>query len=64
MRKTWVLAGAAVLVALIATVGVIVMSSAKQATPPAQEPPANTAKVEMRNLSAVVSVDGTLTYLG
>jgi len=63
MRKTWVLAGAAVLVALIATVGVIVMSSAKQATPPAQEPPANTAKVEMRNLSAVVSVDGTLTYL-
>jgi hypothetical protein len=62
MRKTWVLAGAAVLVAVIATAGVVVMSTAKQATPAAQELPANTAKVEMVTLSAVVSVDGTLTY--
>jgi len=60
-RKTWVLAGAAVLVAVIAT-GAVVMSTAKQATPAARESPANTAKVEMVKLSAVVSVDGTLTY--
>jgi hypothetical protein len=62
MRKRWVLAGAAVLVAVIATAGVVVMSSPKQATPAAQEPPANTRKVEMVKVSAVVSVDGTLTY--
>lgn len=63
IRKRWVLAGAAVLIAVIATAGVVVMSSsAKQATPAAQEPPANTAKVEMGKLSAMVSVDGTLTY--
>ena len=34
----------------------------KQATPAAQEPPANTAKVEQGELSAMVSLDGTLTY--
>jgi multidrug efflux pump subunit AcrA (membrane-fusion protein) len=61
-RKTWVLAGAAVLVAVTATAGVVVMSSAKQATPAAQEPPANTVKVEKGKLSAMVSLDGTLTY--
>ena len=38
------------------------LSSAKQATPAAQEPPANTAKVEKGKLSAMVSMDGTLTY--
>ncbi|MGA8923467.1 MAG: HlyD family efflux transporter periplasmic adaptor subunit [Candidatus Dormiibacterota bacterium] len=63
MRKSWVLAGAAVLVAVIATAGVVVRYGAKQATPATQEPRANTANVEMVNLSAVVSVDGTLTYL-
>jgi hypothetical protein len=56
-----VLAGAAVLVAVTATGGVV-MSSAKQATPAAQEPQANTVKVEKRNLSATVSQAGTLTY--
>ena len=61
-RKTWVLAAAAVLVAVTATAGVVVMSSAKQATPAAQEPPANTLKVEKGKLSAMVSLDGTLTY--
>ena len=61
-RKTWVLAGAAVLVAVTATGGVVVMSGAKQATPAAQEPPANTVKVEKGELSAMVSLDGTLTY--
>ena len=62
MRNTWVLAGAAVLVAVTATGGVVAMSSAKQATPAAQGPPANTATVEKGNLSAVVSQYGTLTY--
>jgi hypothetical protein len=61
MRKTWVLAGAAVLVA-VTTGGVVVMSGAKQATPVAQEPPANTVNVEKGTLSAMVSLDGTLTY--
>jgi hypothetical protein len=63
-RKTWVLAGAVVLVAVIATSGVVVMSSAKQAAPAAQESPAKTAKVEKGKLSAMVSLDGTLTYQG
>ena len=56
------LAGAAVLVAVIVTGGVVAMSGAKQATPAAQEPPANTVKVEKGELSAMVSLDGTLTY--
>ena len=56
------LAGAAVLAVAIATGGVVVMSSGKQATSAAQEPPPNTVKVEKRELSAMVSVDGTLTY--
>jgi multidrug efflux pump subunit AcrA (membrane-fusion protein) len=61
-RNTWV-AGAAVAVALgVATTGgVVVISSAPQATL-AQEPPANTVKVNRGKLSAMVSVDGTLTY--
>jgi peptidoglycan hydrolase-like protein with peptidoglycan-binding domain len=61
-RKTWVPAGAAVLVAVTVTLGVVVMSSAKQATPAAHEPSANTVKVERGELSAMVSLDGTLTY--
>jgi peptidoglycan hydrolase-like protein with peptidoglycan-binding domain len=61
-RRTWGLAGAAVLVALTATAGVVVASGANQATPAAQEPPANTAKVERGELSAMVSLDGTLSY--
>ena len=47
-RKTWVLAGAAVLVAAVATGVVVATSGAKQAAPAAQEPPANTAKVAKR----------------
>jgi HlyD family secretion protein len=61
-RRTWVLAGAAVLVAVAGTAGMVVASGANQATPAAQEPPANTAKVERGKLSAMVSLDGTLTY--
>jgi hypothetical protein len=61
-RKIWMLAGAAVLVALTVTGGVVVRSSAKQATPAAQEPPANTVTVAKGKLSAMVALDGTLTY--
>ena len=61
-RKTWVLAAAAVLAAVAVTGGVVVMSGAKQAALAAQQPPANTAKVERRTLSAMVSQAGTLTY--
>jgi hypothetical protein len=60
-RKTWVAAGAAVLVAL--TGGGIVMSSgAERASPAAQVPPANTVKVQQGELSSMVSLHGTLTY--
>jgi hypothetical protein len=62
MRKTWLLAGAAVLVAATATGGVVALSSATQATPAAQEPPVNTARVERGRLSDMVSQYGTLTY--
>jgi len=61
-RKTWVLAGAAVLAVAIATAGVVVTSSGKPATSAAQEPPPNTMKVEKQELSAMVSLSGTLTY--
>jgi hypothetical protein len=56
------LTGGAVLAAAIATGGVVDMSSGKQATSAAQEPPPNTVKVEKRELSAMVSLSGTLTY--
>ena len=62
MRRIRALAGAAVVVALTATGGVAAMSSAKPATPTAKHSPANTVKVEKRELSAVVSQAGTLTY--
>jgi hypothetical protein len=45
------LAAAAVLVVATATGGVVVMSSAEQATPTPQESPANTEKVERGKLS-------------
>jgi peptidoglycan hydrolase-like protein with peptidoglycan-binding domain len=61
-RKTWVLTGAAVLVAVTVTGGAVVASGAKEATPAAQEPPANTVKVERSELTSMVSLDGTLTY--
>jgi peptidoglycan hydrolase-like protein with peptidoglycan-binding domain len=61
-RKTWLRAGAAVLVAVTVTGGVVVMSSANQATPAAHGPPASTVQVEKGELSSMVSLDGTLTY--
>jgi peptidoglycan hydrolase-like protein with peptidoglycan-binding domain len=61
-RKTCVLAGAAVLAAAFAAGGAAVMSSAKPASAAAQPAPANTATVETKTLSAMVSQPGTLTY--
>jgi hypothetical protein len=61
-RKTWALAGAAVLTAAAATGGVVAMSSAEQVTPTPQESPANTAKVERGKLSDRVSQAGILTF--
>jgi hypothetical protein len=55
-------AAAAVLVAVTAAGVLVAMSDATQATPAAQEPPANTAKVEKGELSAMVSLAGTLTH--
>ena len=63
-RKMWGLAAVAVLVAVTATGGVVVMAGAKQPAPPAQPTSANTAQVERRTLSAMVSQAGTLTYRG
>jgi len=62
MRKTWVLAAAAVLVAVAVAGGVMAISAAKQATRAAQEPPPNTAQVVKGKLSATVFEYGTLTY--
>jgi hypothetical protein len=61
-RRTWLLAGVAALVAASATGGLEAVSSAKRATPAAQEQPANTAPVERGRLSDMVSAYGTLTY--
>jgi peptidoglycan hydrolase-like protein with peptidoglycan-binding domain len=61
-RKTWVLAGAAVLTAAAATGGVVAMSSAEQVTPTPLQSPANTAKVERGKLSDRVSQAGILAF--
>jgi peptidoglycan hydrolase-like protein with peptidoglycan-binding domain len=61
-RKTWVLTGATVLSAVIVTGGVLVASGSDAATEAARRPPANTAKVQRGELSAIVSLDGTLAY--
>jgi Putative peptidoglycan binding domain len=60
--KMRVLAGAVALIAVAATGGVVAAISPKQATPAAQEPPANTAVVERGTLSARLTIYGTLTY--
>jgi hypothetical protein len=62
MRKPWVLAAAALLVAGTATGSLVVMSGAKQETAAAQEPLANTATVQQGKLSDSISQYGTLTY--
>ena len=61
-RGTWAPATAAVLVALAAAGGVVAMSEGTKATSAAQGPSASTAAVERGPLSAVVSLNGTLSY--
>ena len=59
-RRPWALATAAVLVAAIC--GVVLMSGAEHPAAAARALAANTVKVELGELSAMVSQDGTLTY--
>ena len=61
-RKTWVPAGAAVLVAVAVIGGAVVLSGADHTTGDAQAALANTAQVDQGKLSAVVSQKGTLTH--
>jgi hypothetical protein len=61
MRTSWLLAGAAVLVAATATGGVVATSSAK-ATAAAEQPSLRTGTVERGTLSDQISQSGTLTY--
>jgi hypothetical protein len=61
-RRNWAPATAAVLVALAATGGVVAVSDGPKATLAAQGPSASTATVEQGPLSAVVSLNGTLSY--
>lgn len=61
-RKAWVLATAAVMVALAAAGGVLVTSGARAPALAAQRSPVNSADVEKRTLSAMVSEAGILTY--
>ncbi len=61
-RKIWVLAGAAVLAVAVAIGGVVVMSGGRQATSGAQQLGPSTVMVTKGELSAMVSVSGTLTY--
>ncbi|HEV7450176.1 MAG TPA: HlyD family efflux transporter periplasmic adaptor subunit [Pseudonocardiaceae bacterium] len=61
-RRTWALAAAVVLAAVAVSGGVLVMSGARQQALAAQQVPTNTAQVEKRTLSAMVSQGGILTY--
>src|SRR5690242_12245826 len=54
-----VLGGVGLVVAAAAVGGLVGVSSA---TEPSQDPPITTARVKQGPLSAVVSLDGTLTY--
>jgi peptidoglycan hydrolase-like protein with peptidoglycan-binding domain len=59
-RRTWALAGAAVLIAAIC--GAVALSAADHSTAAAQASAPDTVKVELGELSAMVSQGGTLTY--
>jgi HlyD family secretion protein len=61
-QKMWLLAAAAILIALTVTGGVLVTSGTRQRALAAQPSPINTARVERRTLSAMVSQAGVLTY--
>jgi hypothetical protein len=62
MRKRWFLSGAAALVVITTTTGVIAMSHATKETSAAQGPAVNTARVVRGRLSNRISQYGTLTY--
>ena len=59
-RKSWALVAAAVLV--VATCGVVAVSGPEDPAAAARAPAADTVKVELGELSAMVSQGGTLTY--
>ena len=61
-RMRWLPAAATILVAVAAVAGATVTSSAKPASAAAQPAAVNTARVQRRTLSAMVSEPGTLTY--
>jgi HlyD family secretion protein len=61
-RLTWPLAAAAALAAMTVIGGVLVMSGGRQPALAAQQVPTNTAQVQKRTLSAMVSQGGVLTY--
>jgi hypothetical protein len=62
MPKSWLPAGAVVLVAVVATGGVLARSGATQATAAGREPSVHTATVERGTLSDQISQAGALTY--
>jgi multidrug efflux pump subunit AcrA (membrane-fusion protein) len=62
VSRTWLLAGAAVLVVVGVIGGGAALSGGGQRTAPAQAASANTATVQRGKLAAAVSQDGTLTY--
>jgi hypothetical protein len=62
MGKIWVPPAAVVLAAVAVAGGVVVMSGGKASSAAARLPPVDTARVEERTLSAMVSQGGILTY--
>jgi peptidoglycan hydrolase-like protein with peptidoglycan-binding domain len=61
-RKTWALPAAVLLAAVTVTGGVLVLSGSRHQAVAAPPPSVNTATVEKRTLSAMVSQSGILTY--
>ena len=61
-QKTWALAAATVVAGVVVAGGVVVMSGAKQQAMAAQQPSVDIVKMERRDLSAIVSEAGILTY--
>jgi hypothetical protein len=61
-RKPSLLGGAVTLVVVVVVACLFEMSTTKPSTSSAREPMAKTTKVERRDLSAKVSLNGTLTY--
>jgi peptidoglycan hydrolase-like protein with peptidoglycan-binding domain len=61
-RKTWALATATVVAAVVVAGGVVVLSGAKRQAMAAEQSSVDTVEVERRELSAMVSEAGILTY--